>query len=195
MERIPIEDIQRAAQTLLDAGQSARGPVAASIAHRRAARVARLTAAAARLEEDLGSDADEVTRLKERVARTDTTRVVLDRRAERERRRPEPAPHEWMVYGRVLNADRTPAEGARVRLFDKDRKYDDFLGDTKVDEFGDFAIGPYRERDFLEAGEETPELYLKIYGARNRLVFDGSDHARFGAGRIEYMEIVLPPPD
>jgi len=192
MERIPVEDIQRAVQTLMDANQKARGPVVEKLAHRKASRLARLTVATARLEEVLGSDAAEVTRLKDQMGAIDSARTTLDRRGERERRRPRPAAHEWMVYGRVLNADRSPAVGVRVRLFDLDRKFDDLLGETKVDEFGDFSIGPYHERDFLESGEKTPELYLKIYGARNKLVFDGSDDARFEAARVGYFEVVLP---
>lgn len=194
MDEIPVEDVGRALQSLAKANEAARGPVAESIARRRATRLARLAAAAARLEEELGSDADDVVELKSRIGRVDTTRVALERRAERERRRPLLKPHEWMVYGRVVNHDKSPAEGVRVRVFDKDRKFDDLLGESKVDEFGDFVVGPYHERDFLESGEGAPELYIKVYGAQNRILFDGSKQPRFEAGRIEYFEIVLPAP-
>lgn len=193
MEQIPVEDVERAIRSMVEANDGARGPVAESVARRRVSRTARLAAAAARLEEELGSDADEVVELKARIGQVDSIRAPLDRRAERERRRPRLGPHEWMVYGRVENADRSPAEGVRVRVFDKDRKFDDLLGEAKVDEFGDFVAGPYHERDFLESGEGAPELYLKIYGSRNRLLYDGSKQPRFEAGRVEYFEIVLPP--
>jgi hypothetical protein len=201
MSEIPLEDVQRAIQAVVDATGSARGPAAESVARRKAARVARLVAVAARLEQELGSDSPEVVELKARIVGTDTSRIRLAERGERERRRPDVQPREWMVYGRVVTHDGSPATGVRVRLFDKDRKYDDLLGETRVDEFGDFAIGPYEVVLFLEAEEpeegehaEMPELYLKVYGARNKVVYDGSEDARFGAGRVEYFEIVLARP-
>lgn len=195
MRNIPTEDVARALQALVDGASAARGPVADSVAARKTTRVARLVAATARLEQELGSDDPDVLRMKEIIRAQEPQRAVLTRRGERERRRPSPKPHEWMAYGRVVNHDGSPAKGARVRLFDLDRKYDDLLGEARVDEFGDFSIGPFHDRDFFEHGEEAPELYLKIYGARNRLVYNGEQDARFPAGRIEYFEVVLPPPE
>lgn len=195
MDEIPLEDVERALQFLVEDTAAARGPVAESVARRRATRVARLVVAAARLEEEVGSDAPEVEELKSRIGRADAGRVALHRRAERERRRPSVKPYEWMVYGTVVKHDRTPAEGVKVKLFDKDRKTDDFLGESRVDEFGDFTIGPFHERDFLESGEGSPELYLKIHGARNKLLYDGSKNPRREVKRMEYFAIRLPEPE
>jgi hypothetical protein len=199
MTDLPIEDGEGAIRDAYEGLVRGRGPVAESIANRRARRAARLVAVAARLEEELGSDAPELTAIRSRIERAEPARVALEQRAERERRRPTIEKDQWVVYGRVLNHDRTPAAGVRIRLFDKDRQFDDLLGETRADEYGDYLVGPYTDEDFLEAEDEPgnlqlPELYLKIYGARNKLVFDGSENARFQAGRVEYIEVVLPEP-
>lgn len=192
MERIPLEDVQRALKAFEDASESVRGPVAQSVARRRAGRLARLAAVLAEVEDEAGSEDPAVEALKLRIEKVDSTRIVLEKRSERERRRVKLKPHEWMVYGRVLNHDRTPATGVRIQVFDQDKKLDDVLAVTKVDEFGDFAAGPFHERDFFEPGEEAPELYLKVYGSRNKVLYDGSKDVRLQAGRSEYFEITLP---
>lgn len=199
MNEIPVEDVEGAIQATYEATVLARGPVAESIARRQARRTARLIAVAARLEEELGTDAPEVIALRQRIEGREPARVALGRRAERERRRSRLEKGQWMVYGRVVHESREPAVGVRVRLFDKDREFDDLLGETRVDEYGDFFIGPYEIEDFLEAEDpekdQRPELYVKVYGARNRLLYDGSTHPLIEAGQVEYMEIVLPEQD
>jgi hypothetical protein len=184
-------EAEGALEALVEGIESGRGAAAAAVARRRSLRMARLAAAGVRLEDELGSDDAQVGELRDRIVLEDRVRVALDVRSERERRRPRPGPGEWMAYGRVVNAGGAPVQGARVRLFDLDRKFDDLLGETRTDEFGDWVIGPYHARDFFEKGEGAPELYVKVYGARGKLVYSGEEEARFEAGQVEYFEIVL----
>ena len=98
--------------------------------------------------------------------------------------------NEWLVSGNVSNHNGNPYIGARVQVFDRDRKYNDLLGDTKTDTQGDFYI-IYHDRDFFEFGENQPELFVRVEDSRGRLLYTTEDHIRFNAGRIEYFEIVI----
>lgn len=192
MRRIPIGDAQRALATLIEGLEGTRGTVARDVARRKEVRMARHAVAAVRLAQALGTDNDEARSLRESVRSDDGQRVTLRRRSERERRRPTVKPGERWVQGRVLHADGRPAR-VQVRLFDRDRRNDDFLGEASTDEFGDFSIGPFHERDFRDEGEEAPLLYVIVYGPRREVLHDGKDDARPLRGQVEYLEIALQP--
>jgi 5-hydroxyisourate hydrolase-like protein (transthyretin family) len=99
-------------------------------------------------------------------------------------------PNEWIVYGTVVDGQGKPAVGLSVRVFDKDRKYDDLLGDTETDANGDFS-SIYHERDFKETGENFPDLYVMVSDASGKVLFSSLDSVRYEAGRLEYFAIRL----
>jgi len=184
-------ELEQALETAVGGIEASQASAAEAVARRRAQRMARLTAAATRLEGELGSDAPEVAELRGTVAAADRWRVALNRRAEREQRRPRIGPREWIVYGRVTEGDGSPVAGLRVQLFVDDRRVDASFGRARTDEFGDFALGPYHDGAFCEPDGHPPEAFVRIYGIRNRVVFDGSESARFLAGHVTHLDIVL----
>ncbi len=199
--KITPEDIASSMQALLDQLSDGRASTLAQFAEAHEKRATRLAGAEARLKARLGDDHPRVMALRRAVATTNELKTSLRTTATREARRPKIGPHEWLVFGRVLDPTGHPVSGLRVRVFDRDRKYDDLLGDTITDEFGDFrAI--YHERDFAEMGEALPELYVMVSDAKGNVLYTSRDTAWIKAGRAEYFEIVLgqelapeaPPP-
>ena len=89
-----------------------------------------------------------------------------------------------MVYGQVVDEAGEPLEGLRVQVCDRDRKYDDLLGDTETDEHGDFSV-VYHERDFAEVGEELPELYVVVEDQGGNKLYSSRDSVRAEAGRVD----------
>jgi hypothetical protein len=77
-----------------------------------------------------------------------------------------------------------------VRVFDRDRKFDDLLGETETDETGDFFT-VYHARDFYEKGENTPELYVMVEDAAGNELFSSRENVRPEAGQSEYFVIQL----
>ena len=101
-----------------------------------------------------------------------------------------PKANEWTVFGTVTDVQGRPASGVTVRVFDRDRKYDDLLGETLTDENGDFSV-LYHERDFAETGEKLPDLYVMVSDAAGKSLYSSRDTVRFEAGRSEYFAIQL----
>ena len=97
---------------------------------------------------------------------------------------------EWTASGRVLNTAGIPASGLIVRVFDRDHKDDDLLGETLTDEHGDFHV-IYHERDFKEFGEILPELYVTVRDPAGNELFTSRDDVRVNAGPVEYFLIRL----
>ncbi len=95
-----------------------------------------------------------------------------------------------MVYGRVFDAAGKPAAGLIVRVFDRDRKLDDLLGETETDANGDFH-SVYHARDFYEKGENAPELYIMVEDAAGNELFSSRENVRPLAGQSEYFVIQL----
>ncbi len=153
-------------------------------------RARRLGLVSKRLADALGPEDPRVSALEHEAAAAAALQRHIATTAERVKRRPGLKPHEWAVVGRVVDAMGHPVAGVRVRVFDKDRRYDDLLGETTTDEFGDFAV-VYHVRDFLEAGEKAPELYLEVRDKRGQVLFSSEEVLRYNAGRAEYFEVVL----
>ncbi len=77
-----------------------------------------------------------------------------------------------------------------VRLFDKDRLYDDLLGAVLTDDNGEFHI-TYRLQDFREGLEPGADLYLNVLDADGNLLYSSKDAVRFDAGREENFGISI----
>ncbi len=156
-------------------------------------RAARLQQIENRIAPQLGADHPRVVALRQERQRISALRRTLDDNAARASRLPQLKPYEWMVYGHVQAGDGNAVTGVTVRLFDKDRKYDDVLGFTTTDEFGDFAL-VFHERAFYEPGENAPELYLKVEDGAGKLLYSSEDNIRYESGRVEYFLIALDNP-
>lgn len=184
------DDAKAALDTFIDRSSGAAVPIMKGFAELQERRATRLADAEARLREHLGEDHPRVVALRRTTFEAEVLERSLRTTAVRDDRLPRTGPQEWMVYGRVLDSGGRPVTGVRVRVFDRDRKYDDLLGDSETDEYGDFAV-VYHERDFAEAGEELPELYVMVEDRRGNLLYSSRDELRYEAGRAEYFQIVL----
>jgi hypothetical protein len=184
------EDVKGALDAFIDRSSDAAVPIMEGFAQLQERRAARLANAGARLEEHLGEDDPRVTALRQGASAAEDLKRSLRTTAVRDDRLPKAGPQEWMVFGRVLDSGGRPVTGVRVRVFDRDRRYDDLLGETETDEYGDFAV-VYHERVFAEAGEDLPELYVMVEGRRGNLLYSSRDELRYEASRAEYFQIVL----
>ena len=153
-------------------------------------RAQRIEAAAGSLENVLGNKHPQVAVLKKNAVSAGEFKAQFNVQAERVEKRPKLRANEWMVYGRVIDAAGKPAAGLTVRVFDKDRKLDDLLGDTETDENGDFH-SVYHARDFYEKGENAPELYVLVEDAAGNELFSSREKVRPEAGQSEYFVIQL----
>ena len=66
-----------------------------------------------------------------------------------------------VVTGRILHADKTPAAGIFVRVYDKDDLLDDYLGADNTDDAGRFRV-TFQTSDFKGVFEQRPDIYLKL---------------------------------
>ncbi len=104
---------------------------------------------------------------------------------------PETGEDDWVVAGNVSNADGTPAKGVTIRVYDKDRKYDDLLGETETNKFGDFSI-VYDTCDFQDAfSDDEPDLFVMVTNRQGRELIEVKTPVRYNAGRIEHFDIRL----
>jgi hypothetical protein len=156
-------------------------------------RVARLKKAGTVLKSKLGKDHPAVLEIEALEKSTANLKVHYEKQTTRLKRFPKLHPNEWIVFGVVTDPQGNPASSLTVRVFDKDRKYDDLLGETETGESGDFFV-IYHERDFKETGENLPDLYLMINDPSGKAVYSSRDSIRYEAGRMEYFKIVLKTP-
>jgi hypothetical protein len=153
-------------------------------------RTERMKKAGARIADKLGDDHPRVVALRRTRDRAIKMRRGLRDNATRTGKLRELKPYEWMVYGQVVDHQGEPAPDLVVRVFDKDRQFDDVLGYTTTDKLGDFQL-VYHERAFHEPGEGAPELYLRVEDAEGNELFSTEEEIRYEAGRIEYYLIEL----
>jgi len=185
----PEENMQHLNGALQLFGQ-AQTPILQEFADLQERRVERAKVIDQRLVAQLGEDHPRIVALRQTQARAGVLRKTLKENAARTGKLPELKPYEWMVYGQVIDGQGQPVGGALVRVFDKDRKYDDLLGYTTTDQFGDFHL-VYHERAFYEPGEKTPELFLRVEDAEGQVLFSTEDKLRYQSGRVEYFLIEL----
>jgi len=153
-------------------------------------RAQRIEAAAGSLEKVLGAKHPQVAVLKQNAVSAGEFKIQFNFQAERVEKRPKLRANEWMVYGRVFDAGGKPGDDLTVRVFDRDRKLDDLLGETVTDQNGDFSV-VYHARDFYEKGENAPELYVMVENAAGNELFSSRENVRPQAGQSEYFVIQL----
>ncbi len=159
----------------------------AALQNKRAKRLKKIDV---RIAAVLGEDHPRVIALRQAQARTTKFQRELKDNATRIAKLRELKPYEWMAYGQVVDSQGNPVADVTVRVYDKDRKYDDLLGYTTTDEFGDFQL-IYHERAFYEPGEEAPELFLRVEDNEGQELYSSEDNIRYKSGRIEYFLIEL----
>jgi len=187
---ITSDDVKTTLDAFIDASSDAGVPIMEHFAELQEKRAIRLADAEARLKVHLGEDHPQVEALRQATFSAGELERSLRTTAVRDDRLPKLEAQEWMVFGRVLDSGGRPVVGVTVRVFDRDRKYDDLLGETETDEYGDFAV-VYHERVFAEAGEDLPELYVMVEDRQGNLLYSSRDELRYEAGRAEYFQIVL----
>lgn len=128
------------------------------------------------------------------LKRGDMTVVRTERRsAEREpssTKEDDEGPGFWIGQGQVTDENGQGVGGLLVRLFDKDRRYDDKLGAALTDKNGNFTIS-YRVQDFREGDEPGPDLYLLVTDQEGNDQFTSAGAVRFDAGRVETFQITI----
>ena len=156
-------------------------------------RANRLSQGLQQISQDLGEDHPAYAATRLAAERASTMKTLLQSQAERIKSKPVLKPYEWVVFGQVLDTNGKAAPGLTVRVFDRDRKYDDLLGETETDANGDFSV-IYHERDFAESRENLPELYVMVSDASGKTLYSSQENVRFEAGKSEYFAIRLGEP-
>ncbi len=75
--------------------------------------------------------------------------------------RPRPRKDDYVLRGKVVQANGEPAAGLVVEANDKDISMHDLLGIALTDSSGEFQIR-FREKEFSERGEKLPEILLAV---------------------------------
>lgn len=189
-QEVDEEKLQDALRDMLKQTANEGVPALGMFAQLQKRRAARLNVAAKGLGKELGKNHPDVVMIQDTAKTVGQLNSRLDTQSARMKTWPKARPNEWVVFGTVVDAENKPASGLTVRLYDRDRKYDDFLGESETDANGDFSI-IYHERDFMESGENLPELYVTISDAKGKEVYSSRDNVRFNSGRSEYFAIRL----
>jgi hypothetical protein len=189
-KKITLEEMENAAQKIRDTIAGARIAMLEQMADLQADRAARLTEVAAKLQTELGAEDPRVVEFKRQAASSAEFQAAFKQTAAREAHVPRIKGHEWLIFGQVLDQKGKPLAGLRVRVLDREGKYQDLPGDTKTDEHGDFSV-VYRAADFAGAGEKLPDLYVAVLDASGKTLYSSRDHVRFEAGKSEYFAIRL----
>jgi hypothetical protein len=193
LPELPIDPAQRKEMVTNMLGHAASSEGASTMdgfSQLQQRRASRLSRAASVLAEKLGPDHPDVVAARSLAQSADALKTRMQNQISRAKQWPKPRPNEWTVFGTVTDAAGKAAGGLTVRVFDRDRKLDDLLGETETNEFGDFSV-VYHERDFKESKEGLAELYVMVSDARGNVVYSSRDSVRYEAGRSEYFAIRL----
>ncbi len=97
---------------------------------------------------------------------------------------------DWLVIGKISDANGKGIPKLKVRVFDRDLMLDDALGETETNAEGVYRL-KFTKEQFSDFSEEYPELYLIVEDADGNKLFDGKREMRTRAGRIELVEVQL----
>jgi len=81
--------------------------------------------------------------------------------------------------------------GVVVTAFDKDRFWDDRLGETLSDAAGQFHL-EYDERAFRDLFEQAPDIYLEVKTPAGKLLHTTESAVRFDGGHNEVFQLGIP---
>lgn len=188
--QIDPNQVQAGIQNMLNQAAQAGGPALTMFGQLQDRRSARTTDIAQALGTALGTQHPDVVALQNYATTVVNLKGQIDKHAGRQTRWPTPRPTDWVVFGTVTDADGRGASDLKVRVFDRERKFDELLGETTTDEFGDFYL-TYTERKFKKVGEEAPDLFLLVTDPDGKVIFTSEETVRFAAGRSEYFAIRL----
>ena len=96
------------------------------------------------------------------------------------------------ISGQVLEAESgRGVPGVIVRAFDKDRLFDDLLGEVMTDAEGEFRL-LYDESKFREFFDTAPDIFLTVKTISGRLLFTTEGSIRFNAASDEEFRLEVP---
>jgi hypothetical protein len=185
------EEIARQLAGMIDLLESAQNPALEELASIQEKRLKRLVQVEKRLAPSLDEDDPRLGDLRRSMLHTEGLRRDLSAQGERTGKVPRPKPNEWSVYGQVQDHTGKAVASVRVRLFDKEHKYDDVLGFTTTDKSGEFSF-TFHERVLTRAGEKPPELFLRVEDRRGQEIFSTKESIAFGSGKASYVLVELP---
>jgi hypothetical protein len=191
-QNFDIAPVNKAVRDLLAGFNQEQGTALKQIAAGQERRTALLAEAEKRLVARFGDEDPRVLSLRAQLAGAEELTAELASAATRRERLSGLRENERLIHGHIADPDGKPLAGLRVRVFDRDHKFDDLLGDTTTDELGDFAI-VYHDRDFAEVREAKPELFIMVEDARGQPLFSSRDKVTLTGSRIDSFQIVLPP--
>lgn len=189
-DEVDGEKLQDALQNMLKQTAQEGAPALGMFEQLQKRRAARLDVAAKGLGKELGKDHPDVVVIQNTAKTVEQLNSRIKTQSSRVKSWRKVRPHEWVVFGTVVDAENKPVSGMTVRVYDRDRKYDDLLGESETDANGDFSI-VYHERDFKETRENLPELYVMVSDPKGKLVYSSRDSVRFNSGQSEYFAIKL----
>lgn len=99
---------------------------------------------------------------------------------------------EFSITGQVTEKESGEGiVGLMVEALDKDIFFDDRLGSTLTDKDGRFSI-TYRRSDFNEFFlDPEPDIYLRVRGSGDRVLYTTENKIRYNAGRSEAFNIEI----
>jgi hypothetical protein len=193
MERnIDLAPINKAVRDLLAGFNQTQASALKQLAAGQERRTELLAEAEKRLAARLGDNDPRVLSLRAQLADAEELRVELTAGATRAEKLPFLREGERLVHGRIADPDGQPRAGLRVRVFDRDHKFDDLLGDATTDESGDFAIF-YHDRDLDRLGDAKPDLFIMVEDASGKSLLSSREKLTLTGSRIDSFEIILPP--
>jgi len=96
------------------------------------------------------------------------------------------------ITGQVLEAESgRGVPGVIVRAFDKDRFFDDLLGEVMTDAGGEFQL-MYDESKFREFFDTAPDIFLTVKTVSGRMLFTTEGSIRFNAASDEEFRLQVP---
>lgn len=161
------------------------------LSKRKSKKAARRKAVEERLTKTLDAKDPRLQMAKIKADRTGETAAAFKQRVTRLKKKPQLGKKDWMASGNVRHANGRAAAGLTVQVYDKDLKFDDLLGKTTTDDFGDFRVVYDIRRFDDEWGNARPDLFLQILDKDGKLLAAHTEPLRMNAGNVEYFEVVI----
>jgi hypothetical protein len=189
-KNLDVAQIDLAIRELFEGLNASVAPALKQFARGQEKYVALLADAEKRLSAELSDDNPRLAALRDRLGGAVERRDILLKEASRREKFPDLHADERMVHGRLRDTEGKPLAGLRVRVFDRDRKFDDLLGETTTDDEGEFFV-TYHDRDFNEIREANPELFVMVVDRRGRALFTSTEKVSLKETRFDHFDIVM----